>query len=171
MLDDFQEEITDIPETTSAANLFIARENNEQELLDKIRDQAFHHTVMQLLFTGIQCRKDAHTAIALLTTRARKPDEDNWKKLRRLLGYLKRTIKLPPILRSDGVNAIKWWLDVLYAAHDDIRGHTGGTMSMGKDGRGPITSIPKKKKLNTNILTEAEIIGVDDAMPQMLCTR
>ena len=61
-------------------------------------------------------------------TRVRKLDEDDWKKLRILLGYLKRTIKLPLILRADGVNVLKWWVDTSYAAHDDIRGHTGGTM-------------------------------------------
>ena len=42
---------------------------------------------------------------------------------------------------------------------------------MGKDGRGSIISIPKKKKLNTKSSTEAELIGADNAMPQMLWTR
>ena len=37
-----------------------------------------------------------------LTTRVRKPGENDWKKLRRLLGYLKIIIKLPMILRADG---------------------------------------------------------------------
>ena len=109
----------------------------------------------QLLFTGIRCRKDAQTAIAFLTTTLRNPDEDDWKKLRRLLGYLKRTIKLPLILRADGVNVLKWWVDASYAAHDDMRGHTGGTMSMGKDGHGSIISISKKQKPNTKSSTEA----------------
>ena len=95
----------------------------------------------------------------------RKPDEDDCKKLRRLIGYLKRTIKLPLILRADGVNLIKWWVDASYAAHDNMRGHTGGTMSMVKDGCGSIISISNKKKLNTKISTEAELIGEDDAMP------
>ena len=68
--------------------------------------------------------------------RVRKLDEDNWKKLRRLIRYLKRNIKLPLILQSDGVNVLKWWVDASYAAQDDMWGHTGGTLSMGKDGRG-----------------------------------
>ena len=42
---------------------------------------------------------------------------------------------------------------------------------MGKDGRGSIISISKKQKLNTKSSTEAELIGADDAMPQMLWTR
>ena len=42
---------------------------------------------------------------------------------------------------------------------------------MGKDGCGSIISISNKKKLNTKSSTEAELIGADDAMPQMLWTR
>ena len=125
----------------------------------------------QLLLTGIRCRKDAQTAIAFLTTRVRNPDKDNWKKLRRLLGYFKRTIKLPLFLRADGVNVLKWLVDASYAAHDDMWGHTRVTMSMGKDRRGSIISISKKQNIKTKSSTEAELIGADNAMPQMLWTR
>ena len=86
------------------------------------------------MFTSIRHRKDAQTVIAFLTPRVRKPDEDNWNKLRRLLGHLKITIKIPLILRADGINMLKWWIDASYDAHDDMQGHTGGTMSMGKMG-------------------------------------
>ena len=106
----------------------------------------------QLLFTGIRFTKYAQTAIDFLTTRVRKPDEDDWKKLRRLIGYLKQTIKLPLTLRANGVNVLKWWVDASYAAHDDMWGHTGGTMPMGKGGHGSIISISKKQNLNTKDL-------------------
>ena len=42
---------------------------------------------------------------------------------------------------------------------------------MGKNGQGYIISISKKQKLNTNILTEVELIGVDDSIPHILWTR
>ena len=87
VLDDFPEEITESPETPAATNLFNVREENEREPLNETRAQAFHRTVAQLLFNGIRCRKDAQTAIAFLTTRVRNLDEDDWKKLWRLLGY------------------------------------------------------------------------------------
>ena len=51
--DDFPEDITDTPETTDSSNLFNVRYDNERELLDEIRAQAFHHAVEHLLFTGI----------------------------------------------------------------------------------------------------------------------
>ena len=125
----------------------------------------------QLLFTGILCRKDSQTAIDFLKKRVRKPDEDDRKKLRRLLGYLKLTIKLPLILRAYRVNVLKWWVDASYAAYENMRGHTGGTMSMEKDGRGSIISISKKQNLNTKSSMEVELIGADNAMPQILWTK
>ena len=85
--------------------------------------------------------------IAFLTTRVINTDKDDWKKLMRLLGYLIRNIKLPLILQADAVNVLKWWVDASYAALDDMRGHIGGNMSMGKDGSGSIISILKKQKI------------------------
>ena len=87
--------------------------------------------------------------IYFLATRVSNPDKDNWKNLRILLGYLKRTIKLSLILRSNGVNVIKWWVYASCVAHDDMWGHTGGTISMVENGYGLIISISKKQKLNT----------------------
>ena len=57
VLDDSPEEITETPETPAASNPFNVRYDNKRELLDETQSQAFHHTVAQLLFTGIQCRK------------------------------------------------------------------------------------------------------------------
>ena len=48
------------------------------------------------------------------------------------------------MLRADGVNVLKWWVDASYASHDDMWGNTGGTISMGKDGCGSIISLSKK---------------------------
>ena len=69
------------------------------------------------------------------------------------------------------MNVLKWWVDSSYAAHDDMRGNTRGTIPMGKDGHVSIISISKKQKINTKRSTEAELIGEDNKMSQMLCTR
>ena len=69
------------------------------------------------------------------------------------------------------MNVLKWWVDASYAAHENMRGRTRGTMSMGKDRRGSIISVSKKQKLHTKSSTEAELIGADDTMPHMLWTR
>ena len=112
----------------STKTLSGVRDKSERELLDKTREQAFHHAVAQLMFAGIWCRKDAQTEIFFLTTRVRKPDEDDWKKLQRLLGHPKQTINLLLILQVYGVNIVKLWVDESYTTNDDMQGHTRGTM-------------------------------------------
>ena len=113
-------------------------------------------------------RKDIQKSVALLTTQVKAPDADEWKKLRRILQYIKCTIRLPLILSADNLNIIKWWVESSYAAHDNMRGNTGETMYLG---HGSVLSMSKRKKLNMKSSTEAELIGADDALPQMLWTK
>ena len=69
------------------------------------------------------------------------------------------------ILIADNLNVVKWWVDASYASHDDMHGHTGVTMSLG---RGSVISMSKKQKINAKSSTKAELIREDDALPQML---
>jgi hypothetical protein len=71
-------------------------------------------------------------------------------------------------LNPKNVNIIKWWADASYAVHPDMRSHTGGAMSLG---RGVIYGTSTRQKLNTKSSTEAELVGVNDVMPQVLWTR
>ena len=68
-------------------------------------------------------------------------------------------------LQNDGV--MTWWVDASYAVHNDMKGHTGGTMSLG---HGSIYSSSTKQKLVSCSSTEAELIGVYDIMPQLVWT-
>ena len=63
---------------------------------------------------------------------------------------------------------MKWWIDASFAVHGDMKSHTGATMSMGK---GSIYSSSTRQKLNTTSSTEAELVGVSDAMPMIMWTR
>ena len=71
-------------------------------------------------------------------------------------------------LEADGKNIISWWIDASYAVHPNMRSHTGATMSMGK---GCPISLSTKQKINTRSSTEAEIVGVNDAMYLVLWVR
>ena len=61
----------------------------------------------QLIFEVPQARKDIQMAVVFLTTRVRAPDEDDWRKMRRLLQYLRGAIQTPLLLRADSLNVIK----------------------------------------------------------------
>jgi hypothetical protein len=84
------------------------------------------------------------------------------------LRYIRCTIHLPLILRADSLIAVKWWVDASFATHGEFRGHTGATISMG---RGSLSSMSRKQKINTRSSTEAELVGADDAMPQIIWTK
>ena len=72
---------------------------------------------------------------------------------------------MPLILRADSLTIIKWWVEASYAAHLDIIGHTGVTMTFG---RWYVRGITKKLKIKAKSSAEAEFIGNDDALPQIL---
>ena len=106
--------------------------------------------------------------VAFLTTRVKRPDEDDWGKLKRLLKYLKGTKHLKLILRADSLGTIYWWVDASYNAHWDCKGQSGAMMSMG---RGSPISFSRKQKLNVRSSCEGELVGIDDALPLILWTR
>jgi hypothetical protein len=70
-------------------------------------------------------------------------------------------------LSVDSLHNVRWWVDALYAVHPDMRSHTGSAMSLG---RGIIYGTSKRQKLNTKSSTEAELVGGDDVIPQVLWT-
>ena len=86
----------------------------------------------QLLFACPRSSKDTQTSIYFFTTRVNDPEEDNWRKLKRLLRYVRRTVNMPPVLRVDSLTIIKWLVNASNATHPYMRGHTGGTMPFGK---------------------------------------
>ena len=114
-------------------------------------------------------RKQAHpeilTGVAFLTTLLRYPNEDDNKKLGRIIRYLRGTRELVITLESEDTGTVKWWVDAAFAVYHGMKSHTSGIMSMG---RGALYSASNKKKMNTKILTEAELVGVDDLMTQIL---
>jgi hypothetical protein len=167
VINDFPEVITGRATSPASEHLFMIREDTERVLLEEARAIDFHHTVAQLLFACPRARKDIQTAVAFLTTRVRSRDEDDCLKLKRVSRYISSTIYLPLILRADNLNVIKWWVDASFATHENYRGQPGGTMSLGK---GSMTSMSKKQKINTRSSTECELVAADDALAQVMWT-
>ena len=84
------------------------------------------------------------------------------------MSYLNKTKNETLVLKPDGKNEVKWWIDAAFAVHPDMRSHTGAVMTMGE---GAIQSISKKQKVNTRSSTEAELVAADDALAQVIWTK
>jgi hypothetical protein len=85
-----------------------------------------------------------------------------------LMKYLNGTRDDKLILSADKLNVVKWYVDTSFAVHPDFKSHTGGVLTLG---RGALTSLSKKQKLNTRSSTEAELVGADDASTLILWTK
>ena len=153
--------------TPAAAHLFKVNAD-DPKLLTKEKQEMFVHLVMQGLYLSQQGRPDIRMAISFLCSRLNCLDEDNYKKLIRLIRYLQHILYLCLVLGKDTSDSICWWIDASFAVHPNMRGHTGATMSMGK---GSIFSGSWKQKLVMWSSTESEVVGVYNVLPQILWTK
>jgi Reverse transcriptase (RNA-dependent DNA polymerase) len=151
--------------TPAAAHLFAI--NPGCEKLDSETATIYHHLTAQLLYLSKRTCLDLQMAVSFLSTRVLHPDTDDWKKLGQCLRYLHANPDLPHTLEADGTGMIRWWV-AAYGVHHDMRSHTGATMSMAK---GCANLMSCRQRLNTRSSTEAELVGVNDAMSLILWTR
>ncbi len=120
---------------------------------------AFHNIVVKALYVAKQARPDIAVSIAFLTTQVRCPDMQDWVKLHHLVAYLRSTVALPLILGATSGGVLNWYVGAAFAVHPNMRGHSGGVLTLGLGF--PISSS-SKQKLNTCRLIEGELVGVDD---------
>jgi hypothetical protein len=88
VINNFPEIITGISVTPATSHMFDVCSDEEWTGLGKEQARAFHHSVVQLLFASVRNHKDKKPTVALLATRVKSPDEDDWQKLKRLLTYI-----------------------------------------------------------------------------------
>ena len=169
MYDYLQDIIATLPEglqsnrtfaTPAGDHLFTIDDSGEK--LNAKDSETFHKYVAKLLFAAKRARPDIQTAIAFLCTRVKSPDTDDWKKLIRVLSYVRDTIFLPLTIGWDTTGNIYWYVDASFAVHNDMKSHTGAVITFGKGGA---LSMSTKQKINTKSSTEAELVGVDDSLP------
>jgi hypothetical protein len=166
MLDDFPHQLQGNVEVPWSEKLFKVDETSNK--LEDKRRETFHSFVMKAMFLCKRGRSDIQPAISFLSSRVTEPTESDWKKLIRVLTFLKTTRDDLLTLEADDTQTLKWYVDAAFAVHADMRSHTGSTFSLGK---GMIVSDSTKQKVNSRSSTEAELIGVDDRISKILWTK
>jgi hypothetical protein len=165
-VEDFPDDCTGTVRTPAAEHLFHVDEACPK--LEEPRRKILHRITAKLLFVANRARPDVQLPISFLSSRVTCADEDDWKKLKRMLQYLNGTIDMSLTLSIDNISVIKTWVDAAYGVHNDnMRSQTGGTIMMGK---GTLYSKSSKQKINTKSSTEAELVGASDFLPQTIWT-
>jgi hypothetical protein len=159
ILEDMPDDMNGTSPTPASDNLFEVDEDSPP--LNEKESDFFHRTTARLLFAAKRARPDLQVAIAYLCTRVKSPNRSDYRKLTRVIKYLRLTISIPLILGWDGTGQFTWSVDASFAVHKDMRSHTGAVLTLGQ---GALMSMSLKQKINTKSSTEAELVGVDDAM-------
>ena len=140
----------------------------QRKLSDELGN-LYHHNVDKLIFLCKRARPDVQTAVAFLCTRVKARDVDDYKKLGQVIQYLQGSMCMPPLtLEADDMSVNKWWADASFAVHPDMKSHTGGMMTLGK---GAIYGTSTRQKIKTKSSTEAELVGLNNVMPQVTLWR
>jgi hypothetical protein len=170
-IEGFEEEVSDerlrSANTLASNYLFKTRQDNGVKLTRE-KAKLFHSTVAKLLFVAKRARPDILLTVSFLTTRVKCPDQDDWKKLMRLLGYLKGTADLYLTLSCSNLNNLTWYINGSYASHEDMRGQSGAMLLAGDCA---VLFRSNKQKVNTRSSTETELVAVDDALPTIQWTK
>ena len=156
----FGEEITGVVKSPAQHHLFTVDEDAIK--LEGKQKEIFHSVTQKLLYITKRARPDLETTVAFLTTRVSKSDVDDWKKLGRLLTWVMNTIEDKRIIGASSLTDLFTWIDAAYAVHTNMRGQTGGAISMGY---GILHGKSSKQKINVKSSTESELVGVSEYLP------
>jgi hypothetical protein len=77
------------------------------------------------------------------------PMKEIWKKLIKMINFLKATNNNIATMSADDSNSIKWYVNASFAVHKDMRSHIGATMTLGS---GVICSISTKQRSIPTVL-------------------
>ena len=166
MIQDFPETLKKGVKCPWTERLFKVDEN--APALDTVKAKTFHTFVMKGMFLSKRSRQDIQPCIVFLATRVREPTMQDWQKLVRLMCFLAETKNDVLTLEADDNQSNEYWIDAAFAVHPDYRSHTGAIQTLGK---GAVSSISTKQKVNSRSSTEAELIGIDDVIAKVLWSK
>ena len=150
-------------ESPAASHLYSINESEAK--LDDETSKHLHSCVAKALYMAKRGRPDILTAVSFLTTRVKSPNMGDYKKLKRLGSYLNGTKDLKLYLKANKPllpqPTLYCYVDASYALHNDGKGRTGNVLTLGK---GAFKISSTKHHIVTKSSTEAEIVGVSDAM-------
>ena len=126
------------------------------------RIDAFSSLVVKLLWVCQRGRMDCSPDVAFLCTHVKSPDVEDWKKLKQLISFLHQTIDDVSIIGAYDLLKMQTSVDSSHAVHEDMKGHTGGTITFGT---GVVSVKSSKQKMNSQGSNETEVIGNSKYLP------
>ena len=108
-------------------NDFLIKIDEDSPRLPTKDADLFHCHVARLLFASNRARPDIQVCVAFLCTRVKVPTEQDYKKLGKVISYLKEAVYLPLVVGTDDSDKLTWNIDASFAVHSECKSYTGAS--------------------------------------------
>ena len=140
----------------------------DSPLLTSEKRELFRSCVMTLYYLAKRIRPEILTAISYCATRILGPTEEDETKLDRVLSYLLFSRAQKMILKIGSEASLNAFVDSSFGLYEDGKSVTGVAIRLGN---AAIYVKSGKQKIVTRSSTESELVGISDALSQVLWTR
>ena len=125
----------------------------------------FHTMVAKLLYLSLRTRPQICVAVSYLTTRVTCGNEEDMRKLNRVLMYINGTKDNVLTLKCTGPLRVRAYVDVAFGSHEDGKSQTGVTHHIGE---ATVMAKSQKQKMVSKDSTEGELVGLTDRVDGVL---
>ena len=136
--------------------------------LSKEKQEQFHSVIMTLPYLAKRTRGDILTAVSFCATRVLNPTQEDERKIDRILSYLLHTRHQAMVLRIGNKLEVRAHVDASFGIYEDGKSITGVAIMLEN---ATIYVKSGKQKIVTRLSTESELVGISDALSQILWTR
>jgi hypothetical protein len=143
--------------TPAALHLHNIREDCPK--LCEVKRKKFHSLVQTILYLAVQLRRDLLPAVSFLTSRVAVADEDDWKKLVKVVVYLNSTKHIGLRFSGSGLER-RLSIDAAFGVHHNRRSQSGMARLLGENN--VVSAKSSMQKLVTKSSTEAELVAASD---------
>jgi hypothetical protein len=159
-----EREIESTPTPTSFMNIDSVEDKN-----NKFDSTAYASLLMKLMWLGRLCRNDILFAVSFMATKVKSPNDKDMKKLMHILRYINGTKDLKTRFKPESLQLFAY-IDASFGLHEDTKGQTGIIITLGKTGP-PVFCKSKKQKLVSRSSTEAELIALNEGLPEVIWAK
>jgi len=120
--------------------------------------KGFHSIVAKLLYLCKRGRPDVALPVHYLCTRVKDPNTKDELKLKRILGYLRSSLRTVRKISAKPFNRVEAYIDAAFACHADGMGQSGAVIMVGGT---TVEAITRKQKCVARDSTEAELVALE----------
>ena len=144
----------------TAEHLFQVKDSANKPSNDE--SMTFHNATAKALYLYKRSCLDLQTAVSFLTTQVKESNDNDWKKLFRLMRNFKAIAELGLTLRNKGEGYKLQMVD--WCCLCSPSQHVWSYSSNIEHGKGSVFSKSTKQKINTTSSIEAELVGTYEVM-------